>query len=157
MRCAPSADVRRGTRSTCDPAPDPVIALDSSVLVDIWSDQPAFDASGQALRAALGAGPVVACDVVVAEVCSSFANSDDIFDALADLGVRYSTVEEKSAVRAGEMQRRYRQRGGRRPRTVPDFIVGAHALLQCDALITRDVGFFRDYFKGLRLIVPKPL
>ena len=53
------------------------------------------------------------------------------------------------------MQRRYRSRGGTRLRTVPDFIVGAHALLQCSALITRDAGFFRDYFKGLKVIVPK--
>ena len=37
----------------------------------------------------------------------------------------------------------------------PDFIVGAHALLQCNGLITRDAGFFRDYFKGLKVIVPK--
>ena len=53
------------------------------------------------------------------------------------------------------MQRRYRQRGGNRGRTVPDFLIGAHALLQCSALITRDAGFFRDYFKGLKVIVPK--
>jgi predicted nucleic acid-binding protein len=42
------------------------------------------------------------------------------------------------------------------PRTVPDFLVGAHAMLQCSALITRDGGFFRDYFKGLKVIVPTP-
>ena len=40
-------------------------------------------------------------------------------------------------------------------RTVPDFLIGAHAMMQCDALITRDAGFYRDYFKGLKLIVPK--
>ena len=133
-----------------------MIALDSSILVDILSGQPDSSASDQALRVALAAGPVVACDVVIAEVCSSFVNSDDLFDVLADLGVAYSPVEMKAAVRAGEMQRRYRQRGGSRGRTVPDFIVGAHALLQCDGLITRDNGFFRDYFKGLKVIVPKP-
>ena len=38
---------------------------------------------------------------------------------------------------------------------MPDFLVGAHAMLQCSGLITRDDAFFRDYFKGLRLIVPK--
>jgi hypothetical protein len=27
-------------------------------------------------------------------------------------------------------------------------------LLQCQALITRDAGFYRDYFKGLRVIAP---
>ena len=42
------------------------------------------------------------------------------------------------------------------PRTGPDFLIGAHALLQCNGLITRDAGFFRDYFKGLKVIVPKP-
>jgi predicted nucleic acid-binding protein len=52
------------------------------------------------------------------------------------------------------MQRRYRQRGGTRSRAVPDFLIGAHALLQCDGLITRDDSFYRDYFKGLKLIVP---
>lgn len=132
-----------------------MIALDSSILVDIFADQPHYAASDHALRAALAAGPVVACDVVIAEVCSSFVNSDDLFDALSELGVAYSPVEMKSAIRAGEMQRRYRQRGGARGRTVPDFIVGAHALLQCDGLITRDTGFYRDYFKGLKVIVPK--
>jgi predicted nucleic acid-binding protein len=132
-----------------------MIALDSSILVDILADQPHSEASDHALRTALAAGPVVACDVVIAEVCSSFSNSDDLFDVLADLGVAYSPVEMKSAVRAGEMQRRYRQRGGPRGRAVPDFIVGAHALLQCDGLITRDTGFFRDYFRGLKVIVPK--
>jgi len=39
---------------------------------------------------------------------------------------------------------------------VPDFLIGAHALLQCSGLITRDAGFFRDYFKGLKVIVPAP-
>ena len=50
---------------------------------------------------------------------------------------------------------RYRQRGGNRSRTVADFLIGAHAMMQCDALITRDAGFYRDYFKGLKVIVPK--
>ena len=59
------------------------------------------------------------------------------------------------------MQRRYNERLRQRgqapdaPRTVPDFLVGAHAMLQCSGLITRDAGFFRDYFKGLKVIVPQ--
>ena len=59
------------------------------------------------------------------------------------------------------MQRRYKERRKAAalpavgPRTVPDFLIGAHALLQCRGLITRDAGFFRDYFKGLKVIVPQ--
>ena len=55
----------------------------------------------------------------------------------------------------GVVQRRYRQRGGNRNRTVADFLIGAHAMMQCNALITSDDGFYRDYFKGLKVIVPK--
>ena len=85
----------------------------------------------------------------------------DVMATLQDMGVHFSAVDQTAAIRAGEMQRRYNQRAKDRAppattrRTIPDFIVGAHALLQCKALITRDAGFFRDYFKGLRIIVPK--
>ena len=133
-----------------------MIAIDSSVLVDLLSNSERADMAETALRNALAHGPVVVCDVVVSEVCSSLRDGDQAMQVLEDMGLAYSAVEQKSAVRAGEMQRRYRARGGGRLRTVPDFIVGAHAMLQCTGLITRDAGFFRDYFKGLKIIVPKP-
>ena len=139
-----------------------MIALDSNLLIDfIGHDQRAADAADAALRHALAAGPVVACEVVVAELVAGLGNGSVVIDALEELGIEFSPLERRSAVRAGEMQRRYaeRRRGAREPgespRTVPDFLIGAHALLQCQALITRDAGFFRDYFKGLKVIVPK--
>lgn len=132
-----------------------MIAIDSSVLVDLLSDSPRADMAEGALREALSKGPVVVCAVVVSEVCSSLHDGDQAMQVLEDMGIVYSAVEQRAAVRAGEMQRRYRARGGLRQRTVPDFIVGAHALLQCSGLITADDSFFRDYFKGLKLIVPK--
>ena len=132
-----------------------MIAVDSSVLIEILIGADQAEAAEDALRTALAHGPVLVCDVVVAEVCSSLLEGDQSMQTLEDMGIRFSEVERKSAIRAGEMQRRYRARGGTRHRTVPDFIVGAHALLQCSALITRDAGFYRDYFKGLKVIVPK--
>ena len=132
-----------------------MIAVDSSVLIEILIGAAQAEAAEAALRQALALGPVLVCDVVVAEVCSSLRDGDQSMQVLEDMGIRFSEVERKSAIRAGEMQRRYRSRGDTRLRTVPDFIVGAHALLQCSALITRDAGFFRDYFKGLKVIVPK--
>jgi predicted nucleic acid-binding protein len=133
-----------------------VIAIDSSVIVDLLAGEDAAAAGAEAsLRRALSIGPVVVCDVVLAEITTALRDGAEALGVLEEMGIAYLAVESKSAVRAGEMQRRYRQRGGRRERTVPDFIVGAHALLQCSALITRDGGFFRDYFKGLKVIVPK--
>ncbi len=133
-----------------------MIAIDSSVLIDLLSNDPLTSEGAEAsLRASLSIGPVVVCDVVLAEITTALKDGSQALATLEDMGLAYSRVEAKAAMRAGEMQRRYRQRGGRRQRTVPDFLVGAHALLQCDALVTRDDGFFRDYFKGLKLIVPK--
>ena len=133
-----------------------MIAIDSSVIIDLLSnDSGTAEGAEASLRQSLSVGPVVLCDVVLAEITTALRDGALALGALEDMGIGYLPVESKSAVRAGEMQRRYRQRGGRRERTVPDFLVGAHALLQCDALITRDAGFFRDYFKGLKVIVPK--
>ncbi len=137
-----------------------MIAVDTSVLVDYIGEGSAAEAAERALRAALSVGPVVACEVVVSEVVAGLGHSDIVMDTLEAVGIGFLPLELRSAVRAGEMQRRYKDRLRRNPepaplkRTVPDFLVGAHALLQCQGLITLDAGFFRDYFKGLKVIVP---
>ena len=133
-----------------------MIAIDSSVIIDLLADDARTAEGAEAsLRQSLTNGPVVVCDVVLAEITTALRDGAEALGVLEEMGIAFLAVEARSAVRAGEMQRRYRQRGGLRQRTVPDFIVGAHALLQCSALITRDASFFRDYFKGLKLIVPK--
>lgn len=138
-----------------------MIAIDSSVLIDLLGEDAGADSAEACVRDALAHGPVVLCDVVVSEITAGLGHGSDIMDVVEEMGMNYLPVERKAAIRAGEMQRRYKQRlralgkAGALQRTVPDFIVGAHALLQCSALITRDAGFFRDYFKGLKVIVPK--
>ena len=132
-----------------------MIAVDSSVLIDVATNDPVFaDASFEALRDAISRDDVVICDAVVAELCAAVDQVEITLEAIADLGIRFSPVNEQAAIRAGIMQRRYRDRGGKRERVISDFLVGAHALLQYGTLVTRDQGFFRDYFKGLKIINP---
>lgn len=137
-----------------------MIAIDSPVLIDLLADGPHADAAEACLRQCLSAGPVVVCDVALAEVCGALRDGAEALAVLEEMSIRFSPLEAKSALRAGEMQRRHRQRAsGARPtegmhRAAPDFLIGAHALLQCNGLITRDDRFFREYFKGLKLIVP---
>ena len=138
-----------------------MIAVDAPVLIDLLTDGPHADAAEACLRQCLSAGPVVVCEVALAEVCAALRDGAEALSVLEEMSIRFSPVEAKSALRAGEMQRRHRQRsvaGGAAPaalaRATADFLIGAHALLQCNGLITRDDRFFRDYFKGLKLVVP---
>jgi len=130
-----------------------MIAIDAPVLVQLLTDGPQADAAEACLRQCLGNGKVVVSDAALAELCAALRNGAEALGALEEMGIHFQPVEAKSALRAGEMQRRSRQRGGA-ARPIADFLVGAHALLQCDGLITHDTAFYRDYFKGLKLIVP---
>ena len=130
-----------------------MIAVDAAVLVELLADGPRADAVESCLRRSLGSGKVVVCDVALAQVCARLRNGAEAQVALEDMGIHYSATEAKSALRAGEMQRRHRGRTGQE-RALADSLVGAHALLQCDGLIAFDATFHRDYFKGLKLVVP---
>ena len=139
-----------------------MISIDSSVLIDLLGNDVRADAAEASLRTALHVGPVAVCEVVISEVTAGLGHGSEMADAIEEMGIHFLPLELRSAVRAGEMQRRYKERllrqgdAPRIRRTVADFLVGAHALLQCGGgLITRDAGFFRDYFKGLKVIVPK--
>jgi predicted nucleic acid-binding protein len=137
-----------------------MIAVDTNILIDLLGEDVRADAAEACLRLALSAGPVVVCDVVVSEVTAGLGHGSDVMDVLEDMGLSFLALDQRAAIRAGEMQRKYKMRLAAEgktpavPRTIPDFLVGAHAMLQCNALITRDEGFYRDYFKGLKVITP---
>lgn len=131
-------------------------ALDSSVLLDVLGADPVFgERSRDTLRSAYDAGALVACDVVWAEVRAHFPTDDTFADAINLLGVQFDAITREAAAAAGRLWREARKRTpGTRGRVVADFLIGAHAQLQADVLLTRDRGFYRRYFSKLRLIDP---
>lgn len=131
-------------------------AVDSSVLLDVLGADSRFgEVSREALRTAYDAGALVACDVVWAEVRARFPSDEACTAALGLLGVRVEPLSAEAALTAGRLWRESREGGkGGRPRVVADFLIGAHALRQAEALLTRDRGFYQRYFQGLRVVDP---
>lgn len=132
-----------------------ITAVDTNVLIDVFgADRVHGRRSAEALRSAIREGRVTVSDVVWAEVAAVFPSSSAAAAALAELGLEFEPTGQATASAAGDAWRRYRSSGGPRDRLVADFLVGAHARVQADRLLTRDRGFYRRYFDGLTVIDP---
>ena len=132
-----------------------ITAVDTNVLIDVFTaDKTYAEKSATALEQSIQKGRVVVCEVVWAETCALFSNDRDFESAMHELGIELSPMGESCAQRAGGVWRQYRKSGGKRTRMIADFMIGAHALSQCDRLLTRDRGFFRKYFTKLNIFDP---
>ena len=135
-------------------------AVDSNVILDILYNDPHYvQQSIDALTKASATGELIACDVVWAEASSHFVDKTKFRRAMSDFGIAFSPMSAGAAIKAGELwsaSRREDKRRGKTARTAitPDFMVGAHAFEFANALISRDRGFLRKWFKTLKIIDP---
>jgi len=134
-----------------------ITAVDANVLIDLGlEDSVRARQAARALDECGSVGQLVICDVVLAEFARGFAENFDPATWVHDRGIRFDPIQEETAVRAGRMHADFERRTGRvTRRPIADFLVGAHAIEQTARLLTRDRGFYRDYFRGLRLVEPK--
>ena len=133
-----------------------ITAVDTNVLIDVLEPDPVHGrGSLDLLRRVMREGSVVACEVVWAEVATAYADRiDKVLEALSQAGINFLPMTEAAAVKSAEYWHSYRRRSGKGGRIVADFLIGGHAMVECDRLLTRDRGFYRDYFETLVLLTP---
>lgn len=133
----------------------PTTLVDTDVVLDVLTADPVWGARSAArLAQAVDEGPLVIDPIVYAEVAVGYERIEDLDDALSpDIFIR-EPIPWEAAFLAGRVHRAYRARGGRRDRTLPDFLIGAHAAVRGYRLLTRDSTRYRTAFPRLDVTVP---
>ncbi len=132
-----------------------ITAVDSSVLIDVFADDPEHaEHSANALRHCMQQGKVVACEIVWSELGTLFSDKDALTETMQTLTIKYSPLSEDTAILAWQVWRKYQKHNEHQTRIIHDFLIAAHAQVQCDRLLARDRGFYGAYFKKLKLVDP---
>ena len=139
-----------------------ISALDSNVVSAIWSREPGWTHVVEALNHAAAQGGLVLCGVVYAELRAYPRVTEDILTVFMDkTGVRADfalneRIWRETGLRfAAYAERRRRQVTPQEPkRLVADFVIGAHALIRADRLITLDRKRYVRDFPELLLLDP---
>jgi len=134
-----------------------ITSIDTSVLLDVFLPDPDHgERSLLALEKAYSEGALVICNIVYAELAPQFMDKDLLDSSLARMGIEIIPVNNEAAHLAGIMWSVYRKKTKKRDRIITDFLIGSFSKMQSDRLLTRDRGFYRNYFEKLILMSPVP-
>ena len=129
--------------------------VDSCVLIDVLADDPAWaDWSLDQLERCAALGPLLINPLILAEISPRFERASDLEVALAGLPLVKAALPWDAAFLAGQAFKVYRQSQGLKTSPMPDFYIGAHALVAQLQLLTRDGARYRSYFPTLALVAP---
>ena len=155
-----------------------ITAVDTNVILDVLiPDEPFGDSSKQLLDRYVSHGRLILCEIVFAELAARFPSEDDLKMFLTETGMRLVYSNEKSLYIAGTRWMDYARKGNkdrlscakcgyrfevtcpqcktalrRRLHVLGDFIIGAHALVNADCLLSRDLGLYKTYFSDLKIV-----
>ncbi|PZU45420.1 MAG: DNA-binding protein [Microbacterium sp.] len=129
--------------------------VDANVLLDVLTEDAQWATwSAEALADAARDGELLINPIIYAEVSVRFDSLDNLDAAIPATILRRESLPYDAAFLAGKAFVAYRRSGGSRTSPLPDFYIGAHALVAGHALLTRDAARYRTYFPELTVISP---
>ena len=129
--------------------------IDSNVLLDVLTDDPAWGAwSSGRLAECADRGVLAINPIIYAEVSIGFQRIEELEEALPAHTFRRDPLPWEGAFLAGKAFLAYRKNRGKRTTPLPDFYIGAHAAVAGLVLVTRDPTRYRTYFPRLPLLAP---
>jgi hypothetical protein len=127
--------------------------VDANVILDIVTHDELWSSWAEAMLGTAAERSILAINpIIFAEVTMKFARIEDADAALVDFA--REPLPYEAGFLAGKAFLAYRRRGGAKRSPMPDFYVGAHAVVGRMDLLTRDAARYRTYFPGLRIIAP---
>jgi predicted nucleic acid-binding protein len=130
------------------------ILIDSNVLLDMLGGGAGFGWSRSKLVRHGAESAMIVNPVVWSEIGARYTSEEKLQEALEGLELEREPLPFPAAWRAGRAHSLYRSRGGMRERTLPDFLIGAHAEVAGHTILTRDPARYRGYFPDLDIIGP---
>ena len=152
-----------------------ITGVDTNALLALLYDDEHADASEAALRRAYREGRVVVTPIVYAELAADghFETATELDQFLQDLSIKVAEPSRAAVFRSGERFRRYTDRRPNglqcpscgteravdceeygetlspRQHAAADFLIGGHAAVDGDALVSFDAGFYETYFPSV--------
>jgi predicted nucleic acid-binding protein len=129
--------------------------IDSNVLIDVLGPVGANrEWSAAALTFCRGTGPLIVNQIIWSELAPLASGEDMLLELCDQIGIDHEAIPWSAAFEAGRAHLRYRRAGGSRERTLPDFLIGAHASVGGHRILTRDTVPFRAHFPDVELVAP---
>jgi predicted nucleic acid-binding protein len=151
-------------------------AVDTNILLALLIPNAIHAAyAAKALAAAAADGALILCEAVYAELSAHFPVASDMEQFCNDTRLRLEPSDAQALALAGRAWASYARRRppgfvcarcgtghtvrcercgeiiNARQHIVADFLIGAHAMIHADSLLTLDSRFYRSYFPNLRL------
>jgi predicted nucleic acid-binding protein len=139
-----------------------VIFLDTNVLIYASDpDSPFHRWSFETIARNVPGGGAIINPIVLAEICVGEARPEEAARTIRSWGIEIMDLPAACAESCARAYGAYRAAKKKTKSTpapatpLPDFFIGAHADLLQLPLATADVGRYRTYFPGLKLLVPQ--